>query len=92
MYPDSPAAAAGLRQGDLILSVDGTKIANTSTLQDVINAKSVGQTLTLQVTRQGRPRAVTVTLRERPSAFGQERQQPQQAPQGDDQQGNPFLP
>jgi S1-C subfamily serine protease len=93
VYPNSPAATAGLKQGDLITSVDGKTIQDLQTLQNAISAKSIGQTLTLQVSRKGQPRTVTVTLRERPDSFGQEPQQPQQmAPQQMAPQDNPFGP
>ncbi len=93
--PGSPAASAGLQQGDLITAVDGRKIINTQTLQDEISARSVGQTMTLQVSRHGQPLTIRVVLRERPAAFDQsmQEQQPQQeAPQGGDPQDNPFFP
>lgn len=100
VYPNSPAATAGLLQGDLVLTVDGKTIGQSmSTLQDEINSKGVGETLTLGILRKGQPRNITVTLRTRPSSFGmtpQANQQPQvqQAPpDGQGGQGdNPFFP
>jgi len=93
--PNSPASAAGLLPGDLILEADGQKIATTDSLNDLIQKKSVGQTLTLSITRKGQPRTVRVTLRERPAAYGQApsadqgpQQQPDQGQQPDS--GNPF--
>lgn len=93
--PNSPASAAGLLPGDLILEADGQKIATTDSLNDLIQKKSVGQTLTLSITRKGQPRTVRVTLRERPAAYGQapsadqgQEQQPDQGQQPDS--GNPF--
>lgn len=97
VYPKSPAAVAGLQQGDLIVSVDGKTIgSDISQLQDEINTKGVGDKLTLDITRKGHPMTLTVTLKQRPAAFGmttpQDQQpQPQQNPQGD-QGANPFFP
>lgn len=95
VYPKSPAAIAGLKQGDLIVSVDGKTIGtNMSLLQDEINTKGVGDKLTLDIMRKGHPMTLTVTLKQRPASFGntpENQQQPDQSPQ-DDQGGNPFFP
>ena len=89
VYPGSPAATAGLQTGDLILEADGQKIATTDALNDMIQSKSVGDVLSLSITRKGQPRTVRVTLRERPSTFGQtqpQAQTPDQGQQPDDNQ------
>ncbi len=67
----SPAEKAGLKQGDVILSVDGTKIGAQNGLGDLIAGKKVGDSVTLSVGsfargEQGQPRDVTVTLAKSP--------------------------
>lgn len=47
----SPAAAAGLKQGDLITVINGTAINSWDEMAEIINA-SEGQTLSLSVRRQ----------------------------------------
>jgi regulator of sigma E protease len=50
--PNSPAAAAGFKVGDLIVSIDGSKIDNFGDVQRVVNF-SPGETLTVVVDRGG---------------------------------------
>jgi S1-C subfamily serine protease len=58
VYPDTPAATAGLKVNDVVLQVDGTAIRNENQLINVIAATPPGQKVRLQVWREKR----TVTL------------------------------
>jgi S1-C subfamily serine protease len=49
--PDSPAAGAGLRQGDLITAAAGAEIADTDGLSAALDALPDGQTLSLHLVR-----------------------------------------
>jgi Do/DeqQ family serine protease len=53
--PDSAAAAAGLREGDLILSLDGRPVAGAADIHTRFGVLSVGARVTLEVLRAGRP-------------------------------------
>ncbi len=59
---NSPAAAAGIKQGDVILSVDGTNVDATNTLASLIGAHKAGDKVTLSVSSAGTTNNVTVTL------------------------------
>ncbi|HZA02050.1 MAG TPA: RIP metalloprotease RseP [Hyphomicrobiaceae bacterium] len=52
LVPDSPAAAAGFRPGDLVLSIDGREIQDFGELQYVVS-QSPGRALTFVVDRGG---------------------------------------
>ena len=66
-----PAEKAGLKQGDVILSVDGTAVDAQNALGDLIAAKKVGDTITLSVGTAGQtPRDVKVALEKNPSKDG----------------------
>jgi serine protease Do len=54
VYPDTPAAAAGLKGNDVILSVDGIPIRNENHLINHIAALPVGSRVKLQVWRERR--------------------------------------
>jgi S1-C subfamily serine protease len=54
VYPDTPAAGAGLRANDVVLQVDGVPIRNENHLINLITALPVGQTVKLQVWRDRR--------------------------------------
>jgi S1-C subfamily serine protease len=63
---DSPAAAAGLVIGDVIVSVGGDPIAEPEDLVVVLRPERVGQELTVRILRGGEPRELRVTIGERP--------------------------
>jgi S1-C subfamily serine protease len=66
VQPDSPAAAAGLLIGDIIVSLGGTPISEPGELRAVLRPQQVGETVTASVVRGGEPRDVRVTVGERP--------------------------
>ena len=59
---NGPAAAAGLRSGDLVVAVDGRPIGSWEDLEYAV-ARSGGRALSLGVTRAGAAQTVTVTPR-----------------------------
>jgi S1-C subfamily serine protease len=63
---DSPAAAAGLVIGDVIVSIGGDPIAEPEDLVVVLRPERVGQELTVRILRGGEPRELRVTIGERP--------------------------
>ncbi|WP_215782162.1 MULTISPECIES: DegQ family serine endoprotease [unclassified Paludibacterium] len=75
--PDSPAARAGLRVGDIITGVNQQAITNTGDLQRVIGMAKPGSRFNLQVWRDKASRQITVVSEEL-------KDQPDQ----DDQSGN----
>ncbi|MFL5846335.1 MAG: S1C family serine protease [Solirubrobacteraceae bacterium] len=63
----SPAAAAGLRAGDLITGVGDQKVTDSSSLSRIVEAQAPGDKVTLKVQRDGDTIDVDVTLRTRPA-------------------------
>ncbi len=62
----TPAAEAGLREGDVVIALDGVATATWGELVDEIAAAGPGETVTLAVERDGALLAVVVTLAENP--------------------------
>ena len=62
VFPNSPAAAAGLQSGDVITAVDGDRVDADSDLADHILPHQPGDQLTLTVMRGSDEMQVTVTL------------------------------
>lgn len=63
----TPAAEAGLREGDIITRIDGADIQSMIELSSQIQRRSPGETVTLDVIRDGEKRQFEVTLTERPA-------------------------
>lgn len=53
VVPASPAAAAGLRAGDLILDVDGHPVRDAGDLQRLMLGEAIGRPLVVRVLRLG---------------------------------------
>ncbi|MCS6777237.1 MAG: trypsin-like peptidase domain-containing protein [Chloroherpetonaceae bacterium] len=64
---NSPAAAAGLRELDVIRSVNGKAISTAEDLQTMVQQAKVGDRLVLQVWRNGTELTLTAVLQERPA-------------------------
>jgi S1-C subfamily serine protease len=63
---DSPAAHAGLKTGDVIVSVDGTEVDDPTAFNYRFATKPLGATAQLGVVRQGRSMVVAVALQTLP--------------------------
>jgi S1-C subfamily serine protease len=61
----SPAAAAGLLVGDLLVEFDGHSVESPEELLDLLLGDRVGRTVSLGVLRGGAPLTLTVTVGER---------------------------
>lgn len=61
--PNSAAEDAGLKEKDVILSVDGKEIKSTPELQEQIGKKNPGDKVRLMVLREGKERTFEVVLK-----------------------------
>jgi photosystem II stability/assembly factor-like uncharacterized protein len=68
--PDSPAAKAGLKVGDIIKAVDKKAIGKYEDLAEQIRTHKAGDKLTLSVARGTESLEITVTLGKRPQQPG----------------------
>lgn len=76
VIPDSPAARAGLRAGDVLLAVDGQATPTRDALIAAVRGHAPGATLTVKLRRDGAEQTVRVELGQRPDAV------PTPAPEG----------
>ena len=60
--PDSPAARAGLKNGDVVIAINGHKVLNSGALQTTVAEDTPGTQLALSVLRDGSPQTLNVTV------------------------------
>lgn len=63
---DSPAELAGLKEGDIILKVEGQAVASSAMFVAAIRSRKPGQDIKLEVERKGKVQEVKVKLGEYP--------------------------
>ena len=66
--PGTPAAAAGLREGDVVTEIDGEAVADADELRTLIDARQPGDSIELTIVRDGDEQTIEVELAARPSA------------------------
>jgi membrane-associated protease RseP (regulator of RpoE activity) len=65
VVPESPAEQAGVQVGDILVTVDGEKIDSPRKLSRTIREKEEGDTVSLEILRNGGLQIVSVTIAER---------------------------
>jgi serine protease Do len=66
---DAPAGKAGIKEHDVILAMNGTKIESKAQLQRMIHETPPGRTVTLDLSRDGQPVSIKVQLADRRKEF-----------------------
>ncbi len=62
VHPDSPADAAGLQRGDVIVSLDGSAVRSPNQLRNYVGLRSPGDSIAVEVVRNGDRRTLDVAL------------------------------
>ena len=70
VVPGSPAAKAGLKEGDVITELDGERIAGTEDLIAAIAAAQPGDTVKLEIERDSKSSEISVKLGTQPAESG----------------------
>ena len=60
--PSGPAFSDGVREGDVVLAVNGSTVNGPAQLGELVRSNAPGESITLDVLRDGRPMVLTVGL------------------------------
>jgi len=68
---DAPAGQAGLKEHDVILEFNGTKVQGTEELRRLIHETPPGRSVQLLISRDGQPMNISLTLADKKEYFAQ---------------------
>jgi Do/DeqQ family serine protease len=68
VMPKSPAEAAGLKTGDLILTVDGKPVKDPRQLQRIVAEAEIGKSIEVTILREKQKRTLRVQIGEMPAS------------------------
>ncbi len=90
---DSAAAEAGLKIGDIVTAVDGNRLMNADSLRNSVGLLMVGQTIEIEILRDGKNKALKATVKETPkqAQHGDVHPKLAGATFGDIEQGSPYF-
>ncbi len=71
VHPDSPASRAGVREGDLVVSVDGAPIDSQEAFETILSTKGPGRPLKIVLRGRQGERTVTLQGEAPPAGIGQ---------------------
>ena len=70
VMPDSPAERAGLKKDDVVLTFDGRPMQGVADLQEFVERSAAGSKHALELSRNGEPLKLEVTVEAMPEGFG----------------------
>jgi serine protease Do len=70
VMPGSPAAKAGMQDGDILTAIAGHSVKDPQSLQRSVAGLPIGKPAELTVFRDGVRKVLTMTVEEQPEAFG----------------------
>lgn len=90
---NSAAAEAGLKIGDIVTAIDDDKLMNANSLRNSIGLLMVGQTIKIDILREGKKKVLKATVKEMPKQAQQGEVHPKLAGAtfGDIEQGSPYF-
>ena len=86
VYADTPAQAAGLKNGDVVIQYNGQDVKNSSQLKNTVASTAPGTEVKLVIVREKKKIELKVKVGERPEKIGEaQKQTPSEegAPQGE---------
>jgi len=71
--PGSPAAKAGLQDGDIITSVAGKDVKDSRELQHLVGTLTLNKSYPVQLFRDGKAQSLSVQVQQSPENYGEDR-------------------
>ena len=71
VLPESPASKAGMKDGDIVKTMDGQPIHHSRELIDRVSGTKAGRRVSLEILRDGKRQTLQVEIGERPSDVNQ---------------------
>jgi putative serine protease PepD len=65
-----PASQAGLQRGDVIVAIAGKQVSSADEVRNAIDARQLGDSVQITVSRNGQTKTFTVKLATRPAQAG----------------------
>lgn len=81
VLPNSPAAEANLKRGDVIKKFNGQTVKNITELRTLVSHVELNKKAELEITRNGNTMKLTAEIKEQPADYLTSRQNPRQPPQ-----------
>jgi serine protease Do len=81
VFPKTPGAKAGLKDGDVIQTLDGKVVRDGHDLQTAVASLPLGRPVQVTLVRDGQPQTLSVTIEEQPRDYGTVRVPAGRAPQ-----------
>lgn len=63
-FKDSPAEKAGLKTGDVVISINGRPVSSSAELRNVFGLLQIGEVAVVDVIRDGKPRTLRIAIAE----------------------------
>jgi serine protease Do len=70
VFPDTPAAKAGLKSGDVIVEFAGVKVSSAQELQTLVERAELGKPHAISIIRGGKQRELAFTPEAQPEDYG----------------------
>ncbi len=70
VFDDAPGAKGGLKNGDVVVKIDGKTVKDGRDLQIIVAGLLVGKAVDVRIVRDGTPRTLKITIEEQPRTFG----------------------
>jgi serine protease Do len=85
VFAGSPAAKAGVKDGDVLVTLAGKPVETGRDLQTVVAGLPLNQSVSVVVLRDGERKELQVTIAEQPSEFGASGEPAQREPKAEEQ-------